>query len=145
VTKPAEPVKPPPLEEEPEPTVDTAQPGMFSTPLRKAAIGAAAVGVIGIAGTVVFGTKANNKQSQADDLCPAAPACSDPMAIKLNDDARSAAMTSNVMLGVGVVGIGAAVALWFVGAPKAVAAESDVAIVPVTNGRDVGISFSGSF
>jgi hypothetical protein len=145
VTPPTDPAKPPPLEEEPTPTVDTAQPGMFSTPLRKAAIGAAAVGVIGIAGTVVFGTKANNKQSQADDLCPAAPACSDPMAIKLNDDARSAAMTSNVMLGVAVVGVGAAVALWFVGAPKAVAAESDVAIVPVTNGRDVGISFSGSF
>lgn len=112
------------------------------TPLRKAAIGAAAVGLVGFGGTVVFGLKANNKQSQADDLCPNAPACSDPMAIKLNDDARSAAKMSNVMLGVGVVGAGAAVALWFIGAPKA---SDAVAIVPVTNGRDVGVSFSGSF
>ncbi|HUS29198.1 MAG TPA: hypothetical protein VMZ53_11825 [Kofleriaceae bacterium] len=133
---------PNPLEKEPvEQPHET--PSTF-TPMRKAAIGAAAVGVIGIAGTVVFGLKANSKQSEAEDLCPAAPACADPMAIQLNDDARSAAKLSNVMLGVGVVGVGAAVALWFIGAPKE-GTPNDVAIVPVTNGRDVGLSFSGSF
>ncbi len=91
----------------------------------------------------MFGLKANNKQSQADELCPDAPACTNPMAIRLNDEARSAARTSNIMIGVGVVGVGAAVALWFVGAPKA--GDGSVAVVPVTNGRDVALSFSGSF
>jgi hypothetical protein len=144
VTPPTDP-KPAPLEkEEVEPVDEPVAPSAF-TPMRKAAIGAAAVGVIGFAGTVVFGLKANNKQSQADELCPSAPGCSDPMAIKLNDDARSAAKMSNVMIGVGVVGVGAAVALWFLGAPKEAATAGDVAIVPVTNGHDVGLSFSGSF
>lgn len=133
-----------PEKEDTEPVEQPHETPSTFTPMRKAAIGAAAVGVIGFAGTVVFGLKANSKQSQADDLCPAAPACTDPMAIKLNDDARSAAKLSNVMLGVGVAGVGAAVALWFLGAPKE-ATSNDVAIVPVTNGRDIGLSFSGSF
>ena len=139
-----EPKPPEPLEKDETEPQDTTAPSMF-TPMRKAAIGAAAVGVIGIGGMVVFGLKANSKQSDADALCPGGPGCSDPMAIQLNDDARSAAKLSNVMLGVGVVGVGAAVALWFLGAPKDVATASDVAIVPVTNGRDVGLSFTGSF
>ena len=136
-----QPLEKPETEEKPE-TPET--PSTF-TPMRKAAIAAAGVGVVGFGATIVFGLKSNSKQSQAEDLCPGAPGCSDPTAISLNNDARSAAKKANISLGVGVVGIGAAVALWFLGAPKDTAAPGDVAIVPVTNGRDVGLSFSGSF
>lgn len=120
-------------------------PGTF-TPMRKIAIGVAAVGLGTIGGGVFFGLQANDKQSQADDRCPNAPACSDPMAIQLNDDAKQAALRSNIMLGVGVAAIGGAVALWFLGAPADGASGSDeMAIVPVINGREVGLSFSGGF
>lgn len=144
LVKPAPDQKTEPLDKKEEPVEQPHETPSTFTPMRKAAIGAAAVGVIGIGGMVVFGLKSKSKQSQADDLCPGAPACTDPMAIQLNDDAKSAAKLSNIMLGVGVAGVGAAVALWFLGAPSATA-TNDVAIVPVTNGRDVGLSFSGSF
>ncbi len=123
-----------------------ASPGML-TPMRKAAIGVAAVGVVGLGGSLFFGLKANDLQSQAEDRCPHAPACSDSEAIQLNDDAKQAALLSNIMIGVGAVAVGSAVALWFLGAPDDSAGSGDdqMAIVPVVGKDAIGVSFSGGF
>ena len=130
--------------EEPEP-IDTPPPSTF-TPMRKAAIGVAAVGVVALGGTIFFGLRANDLQSQAEDRCPM-PACSDAMGVQLNKDANSAALFSNISLGVGVAAIGGAVALWFIGAPHetAPAANEEVSIVPVVGGSQAGFSLSGRF
>ncbi len=123
---------------------DGARPGTFTT-LRKASIGAAAVGVAGLAAGVVFGLKSKDLQSQSDELCPEA-ACSNSAAIALNDDAKSAALKSNIGLAVGGVAIAGAVALWFLGAPATAAGDEDgVSLVPTLGGDQVGVTLGGRF
>ena len=122
------------------------RPGTFTT-MRKVAVGVAAIGLGGVGGTIVFGLRSNDLQRQAEARCPDGPACADAMGVALNEDARRAARLSNVMLGIGVVGIGGAVALWFLGAPADTGGEADdkVSIVPVVRGGELGLSLSGRF
>lgn len=132
----------PPPDEDPVSTRDT--PGMF-TMQRKIAVGVGVVGLVGIAGSVVFGLKAKDLQSQADELCPES-ACGDPMAISLNEDAQSAALKSNIFLGVGIAGVAGAVVLWFLGGPDAPAEDGDeVSFVPVVSSDQVGVSVGGNW
>jgi hypothetical protein len=116
-----------------------AGPGTFTT-LRKASIGVAVIGVGGIVLGAVYGGKAKDLQKQADAICPM-PACGDPHAVDLNHQAKDKATLANVGFVVGGAAIVGAVALWFVGAPKA---ESHaVAIVPTPDG--VSFTLAGRF
>ena len=101
--------------------------------------------VIALTGSIVFGLSAKDLQSQSDALCPEA-ACGNQTAISLNDDAQSAALKSNIFLGVGLASVAGAVVLWFLGAP----AETDgparaVSFVPVFDSQQAGISFVRGF
>lgn len=140
-SKPTEPEQQTPTDEE------TRSPGMFTTK-RKIAIGVAVVGLAGGAAAVVFGLKAKDLQSQADDLCPQA-ACNNQMAVDLNDDAKKNALMSNIGLGVGIAGVAGAVALWILGAPSATATasheDSDVSLRPVVGRNGWTLSLGGSF
>ncbi len=126
-----------------------ATPGTF-TILRKVSIGAAAVGVGGIVAAVVFGRDARDLQRQADARCPGAT-CGDQHALDVNDSAQQAALKSNLGLGVGVVALGAGVALWFLGAPHrhgVVAAGDDhegLSVAPIVGVDEAGLSFAGRF
>jgi serine/threonine-protein kinase len=126
------------------PTDDSRPGGGTFTTMRKASIGAAAVGVAGLAAGVVFGLKSKDLQSQADELCPEA-ACADPDAIALNDDAQSAAMKANLGLVVGGVAVAGAVALWILGAPDDPGEVGPVAVSPALGADHVGLSFAGRF
>lgn len=127
---------------------DDSSPGIFTT-RRKIAVGIAAAGVLGLSGAIVFGLKAKDLQSQADALCPEA-ACGNMMAIQLNDDAQSAALTSNLLLGVGAASVVGATVLWFLSAPDDGPAnggdgEGELSLTP-TIGRDqVRLTLGGSF
>lgn len=129
----------------PPPADHVDRPGTFTT-LRKASIGAAAIGLAALGGGVVFGLKAKDQQDQADALCPN-EACNNPEAIALNDDAHGSALKANIMMGVGGVAVAGAVALWFLGAPPAVTADDDgdVAVAPMVGGGHVGLALSGRF
>lgn len=109
--------------------------------MRKAAVGVAAVGVVAIAGGAVFGAKGSSKQSAADALCPGTE-CTDPDAVELNRDARSAATRANILFVGGGLAVAGGVALWFLGAPTT---DGDVAIRAHVGTDLVGISFSGGF
>jgi hypothetical protein len=134
---------------EPEPSVekDVATPGMFTTK-RKIAVGVAAIGVLGASAAVVFGLKAKDLQKQADDLCPDTT-CSNQMAIDLNDDAKSAALKTNIGIGIGVAGVAGAVVLWVLGAPVAAPSadedEEAISLRPVVGQDRVMMSLGGRF
>jgi hypothetical protein len=149
---PADPPPPPVVERTPLPDVETAEPEEVPeaaeapssfTGMRKAAIGVAAVGVVALAGGAAFGLKANSTQADADDICPSSE-CTDPEAIRLNDDAKSAATKANIFLIGGGVAVGTGIALWFLGAPKPHQSE-ETSVRPHVGPNLVGISIAGAF
>lgn len=120
------------------------------TPMRYGALAAVGVGVLGLTGSIVFGLKAKDLQGQADEICPEA-ACNSQMAIDLNEDAQSAALKSNIFLGVGLAAIAGGVVLWFLGAPDDPVVYEDtgdddaVSLRPVVDLDRVSLSLSGRF
>jgi hypothetical protein len=133
VTKP-----PAPQPEEPE---QVAPPSTTFTGMRKASIAVAAVGVIGIAGGIIFGSKAKSAENQSDALCPTA-SCGNRQGLQLNQDAKNDALYANIGFVVGGAAIAGAVVLWIVGANKP---SDHVSLAPIVQGHDVGVAFGGSF
>jgi hypothetical protein len=136
VAKPA-PVAAP---EEPEQVDRPSSPAVF-TGMRTAAIAVAVVGVLGITGGIVFGSKAKSIESQSDAMCPTTTSGS-PQGLQLNQDAKSDALYANIGFVVGGVAIAGAAVMWFVGAPKA---SDHVSLAPISNGHDLGVALGGSF
>jgi hypothetical protein len=93
---------------------------------RTLAIGAGAVGVIGLAAGTLFGLKAKSTWSDADGKCAQHVNCS-PDAVELGNDASSQATIATVGFAVGVVGLAGAAVLWFT-APKASESETKVSV-----------------
>jgi hypothetical protein len=105
-------------------------PSMF-TGKRKAALGVGGVGVVALAGGLVFGMQAKSLKNEAFDLCPDpnTPCANAAEAQEKNDSGHSKALLANVALGVGGAAVIGAAVLWFTGAPKATSEES-VGIAP---------------
>ena len=61
------------------------------------------VGIIGIGGGAVFGVQAISKSNESDDLC--GNPCSNAEGLKANEDARSLATVSNIVIGVGAAAL----------------------------------------
>lgn len=92
-------------------------PSSWSTQ-RSLALAAAGVGVAGLTVGAVFGMRVASRMSRARDLCTnGSSGCSD-RALTLQEDARGAALASNIAFGVGAAGVLGGVALWLT-APKA--------------------------
>jgi hypothetical protein len=113
-------------EEEEQPTVVTG----LLTPRRKIAIAAAGVGVVALAGGVVFGVQGKRLEEDANALCPSrSQPCSD--AARANNQletARQRALFANVAYAVGAASLIGAGVLWWLGAPTG--AESRIAVTP---------------
>jgi hypothetical protein len=67
------------------------------------------IGIVGVGIGAVFGVQALSKASESDDLC--GNPCSSPEGLKANEDARSAATISNIVIGVGAAALIGGVAL----------------------------------
>lgn len=96
-------------------------------------------GVAAIGAGVYFQLRSNDQENDADARCPLV-VCNDPVALKLNDDARTNARRSNIFYIGGAVAVGSAVALWFIGGPT----ETTV-VTPVIGSDHAGAALSGSF
>lgn len=139
-----EPVSPPPREDEPEDDEPGAsRPGRFTT-MRKISVGVAVVGLAAVGGGIFFGLEASDLKSQANAICPDA-ACNDQTAIDLNEDAQSAALKANILIGVGGLAVAGAVAMWFLGAPDEHDGDGAQALIPVLGRDQVGVSYTGRF
>lgn len=105
--------------------VDVA-PGGSSTQ-RAVAIGAAAVGVLGLAAGGYFGLKASSTWSDAKKGCTAYPAGCTTDASTLANDAKTQATISTVAFAVGAAGVVAGAVLWFT-APRSHEGETKLAL-----------------
>jgi len=115
-------------------------------PLRYAAIGVAAVGLGGLVFGSLRGMSAQDKQSEAQALCPdpATPCENAVAATQLTYDGHTHATQANLgfAIGGGLVAVG--VVLWFVGKPSPRPAP-DVAIVPSVDAHSASVSISGAW
>jgi len=103
-------------------------------------LGVAALGV-----GSYFGMRAISKRGDSDGHCNGS-LCS-PEGLELNDQAKSAAVISNVAFGLGAVGIGAAAWLFFTadrGEPPKTG-RAPVRIVAVPGPRDAAILLDGTW
>jgi serine/threonine-protein kinase len=74
------------------------------------------VGVVALGVGTFFGVDALGKTSDAKDapyLCSDDGACPSPEGVALLEDARRSARTADLLIGAGIVAVGAGVALWF--------------------------------
>jgi tetratricopeptide (TPR) repeat protein len=116
-------------------------PGMFTT-RRKVALGVAVVGAGGFALGSVFGLQAKKLEDEAFELCPSfdEECANAAQAQSKLDSGSSRALLSNVMFGVGVLGVAGAVVLWVTGAPET---SSGVAIRPTLTTTEIGFAIGG--
>ncbi|MDX2091332.1 MAG: hypothetical protein SFX73_25965 [Kofleriaceae bacterium] len=112
---------------------------------RKIAVGVAAVGVVAIAGGVLFGTQAKGFEDDAFALCPdpSTPCPDGDKANDLMDKGQSRAMFANVSYGVGAAALIGAGVLWFLGAPTTT--ESRISVVPRAGATTAGIDMTVRF
>jgi hypothetical protein len=111
----------------------TDEPSRGMTTLRKASIGAGAVGVVGLAAMTAFGLQARSTWNEAQDT-------NDD---QLRRDAESKAGLATIGGVVGVAGVAAGVTLWIVGKPKR--GDSGTAWMPIVSDREVGLAVGGRF
>jgi len=129
---------------ETDPEDDDQAPSMF-TSKRKAALGVGGVGVLAIAGGLVFGMQAKGLEDEAYTLCPDPEvACSSAAEAqdKINSG-HSKATLANISYGIGGAAVIGAAVLWFTGAPKATSERVGVrpTLVPGYSGVDVLVRF----
>ncbi len=110
-------------------------------------LGVGGGGVVLLAIGTVFGVQAISKSSDAKQACKTQPTCSDPVAVAENNDAKSAALASDLLVGAGIAALGAGAFLFFTApADKAPAAESPTAkklrMVPTVGLYGAGVSLS---
>jgi hypothetical protein len=112
------------------------KPGL--TNRRKLALGIGGYGVAAVAVGAAFGLKAMGRQSDMEKHCQGS-VC-DPQGVKLNDQAKSAATVSTIVMGTGIAALGAAAVLWFLPSP-----DSSVSAAPVLTAGGGGLSVAGRF
>jgi hypothetical protein len=95
----------------------------------------------------VFGVQALTKSNDTKQRCGAGPTCSDQRAVSENNDAKNAAVASDLLVGAGIVALGVGAFLFFTApADKTPTAESPTAkrlqVVPTLGLRGGGVSVS---
>lgn len=137
--KPDEPPPPPPPEAPPE-----SGGGGTTKILGYTALG---IGVVGVAAGTIFLLSSSSKRGDANALCPndQCPESKRSEVEKLDSDASSARTLSFIGFGVGVVGIGAGVALLVMSAGKTEPAKTATGLTVRPWATWNGVGLSGSF
>jgi serine/threonine-protein kinase len=97
--------------------------GEHGSSMRPIALGVAGVGLVAIGVGSYFGVTAMSKWNDSNAHCPAS-GC-DAQGVASANDAKSAAVVSDVTIGVGLAAVAAGAVLYFLGAPKTVQARAD--------------------
>jgi hypothetical protein len=126
-----------PREVAPRQVMIVRSPGVWSG-LRKLSVGFALGGAGGVGTGVYLGWRARDLQDRADRRCPL-PVCSDPEALRLNDQARTYATRANILYIAGGATFATALVLWLVGAP------GETVVTPTVGDRQLGVSMTGRF
>jgi hypothetical protein len=136
VENPAQPAEP-----EPAPT------GPIARSRKLLAFGLGGAGVVAVGVSLVFGSQASSKKSDAEKLCGPDLACTDMAAFtqskQLMNDAKSKATLSTVLFGVGLAAIAGGVVVW-VTAPRE-PERATAHLVPVVHDGGAGLALTGVF
>lgn len=101
------------------------------------------VGVVGIGVGSFFGLRAISKNSDAEDFCPGGSTCNDPRGETLTDEAKDAALVSNIAFGIGGAALAAGLVLVLT-APDG-QPQSALVVSPTAHGRGGSVGLSGAF
>lgn len=101
----------------------------------------ASAGVIGVGVGAVFGVQAIQKSDDAKAICDPA-ACTDPRALSVNDDAKSAATLSTIAIGLGSAAIVGGAVVWLTAKPSK---SAPVTAAPIVGPGQMGVSARATF
>ena len=101
------------------------------------------VGIVGIGVGSYFGFRAMSKNSDSEESCDDANVCSDPQAQALTDEAKDAALISNIGFAVGGAALATGLVLYFT-APGGDKANA-VRVSPSVARHGAGVSIGGRF
>jgi len=125
----------------PEPSPAPAE----SNGLRTAAYVTGAVGIVSLGIGSYFGLRAISKNNDAKAYCSGS-VCSDEKGESLTNSAQSAAVVSNITMGVGAAFVVAGVVLYLTSAPKAKAeSAARLELHPLVSRNLAGIGLGGTF
>lgn len=115
-------------------------------PWRPVALVTAGVGVVGLGLGSYFGLRAKSKWDSAFEggHCDSSNVC-DAEGQDRADEARSAAVLSNVFVGAGAVLVAGGAALWFLAPKERPPASAKVRVLPLAEPRRGGLWLEGSF
>lgn len=112
------------------------------------AFGLGGAGAVAVGVSLVFGSQASSKKSDAEKLCGPDLACTNMAAFtqskQLMSDARSKATVSTVLFGVGLAAIAGGVVVW-VTAPREPERATAAHLVPVVHDGGAGLALTGAF
>jgi serine/threonine-protein kinase len=101
------------------------------------------VGIIGIGVGSYFGLRAMSKNSDAEEFCNDANVCTDQQGIDLTQEAKDAALISNIGFAVGGAALATGIVL-FIAAPGG-DSEHAIRVAPRVAKNGAGLTIGGSF
>jgi hypothetical protein len=126
----------------PGPTGDSGPTSSGVSSARAAAFVTGAIGIVGLGVGSYFGVRAISKNSDAESFCPRGDKCDDQRGVDLTNQAKSAAVASNITIAVGAAFVVAGVVLYLTSEP---ARSARLELHPML-GRDVaGLGLGGAF
>ncbi len=100
-----------------------------------------AIGVVGLGVGTVFGLRAISKNDEAKEVCPRGNVCDEERGVDLTDDAKSAALVSNIGIGVGAAALVGGVVLYL----TAPSSQTALSVSPRVSRQSNGFVFGGRF
>lgn len=145
--RPAAPAAPSADKPAPAEPTEPAPTGSIPRSRKYLAFGLGGAGAIAVGVSLVFGSQASSKKSDAEKLCGSDLACTNMAAFtqskQLVSDAKSKATVSTVMFGVGLAAVAGAVVVW-VTAPRE-PERATAHLVPVVHDGGAGLALTGVF
>ena len=123
---------------------ELAAPPAHGNGLRTAAYVTGAIGVVGLGIGSFFGIRAISKNSDAESHCPRGNLCDDPQGESLTNDAKHAAVASNIAIGAGAAFVVGSVVLFLTSKPSEPTAAR-VELHPLVSRDLAGIGLGGVF
>ncbi|MBX3127386.1 MAG: tetratricopeptide repeat protein [Polyangiaceae bacterium] len=108
---------------------------------RTAGLVVGGLGVVGVGVGAFFGLRAIGKNDDAKALCPRGNVCDEPRGVDLTDDAKGAALVSNIAFGVGAAAVIGGAVLYL----TAPSSPAGVRLYPAVSTRAGGLSLGGRF
>lgn len=136
-----EPHDPAPVPVEPQPKPDAASSGLSTQQTIGVVVGG--VGIIGLGIGSFFGVTAISKNSDAELLCQRGRQCDSPRGVTLTEEAKDAAVASNIAFGAGAGLLATGMILYLTGGSTKASTALNVA--PMFGPRSAALQVGGAF